>query len=134
MIFTVPPLAVAIVLLLVRAMLTVAFVRESWLKLKDIPAFAKNDGVPVPVAWAVAIVELAAALSFASGILAQWAGIGVVLLMLITTGMQVFRWHSTYWATKGGPEYDLLLLTLAAVIAVFGTGAIAIPTLFTLGI
>jgi len=127
---TVGSVLVAIVLLLVRAMLTVAFCRESLLKLKDIPAFAKNDGVPVPLAWVVAIAEGAAALSFASGILAPWAGLGVVLLMLITTSMQIFRWHSTYWAGKGGPEYDLLLLTLAAVIAVFGPGAIAIPTLF----
>lgn len=130
--FTVPPLVVTLVLLLVRAMLTVAFVRESLLKLKDIRGFAKNDGVPLPVAWIVAIAEGAAALSFASGILTQWAGLGVILLMLVTTSMQIFRWHSTYWAGKGGPEYDLLLLTLAAVVVVFGTGPIAIPTLFGL--
>ena len=132
MTFVVSPFIAAIVLLLVRALLTVAFARESILKLKDIRAFAKNDGVPVPLALVVAIAELAAALSFATGVLAQWAGLGVILLMLITTGMQVFRWHSKYWAQKGGPEYDLLLLTLATVIVVFGPGKIAIPTLFDL--
>jgi len=130
--FTVAPLAVAIVLLLVRALLSVAFFRESVLKLRGIGAFAKNDGVPVPVAWVVAVAELAAAFSFASGVLAGWAGIGVVVLMLITTGMQVFRWHSAYWAAKGGPEYDLLLLVLAAVIIVFGPGVISIPGLISL--
>lgn len=122
----------AIVLLVVRALLAVAFLREALLKLKDIRAFAKKDGVPLPLAWFVAIAELAAALSFASGILAQWAGIGVVLLMLITTGLHVFRWHSAYWAQKAGPEYDLLLLALAAVVAVSGTGVLAIPALFEL--
>jgi putative oxidoreductase len=131
MVYIVPPLFVAIVLLLVRAMLAIAFARESWVKFKDIRGFAKNDGVPVPAAWVVAVAELAAALSFASGILAQWAALGVIILMLITTAMHVLRWHSTYWASKGGPEYDLLLLVLAAVIAVFGAGVIAIPTPFT---
>ena len=126
MVFTASPILVAITLAAVRVLLTVAFAREAVIKLRDIPGFAKNDGIPAPLALVVAIAELTAALSFASGILAQFAGIGVVLLMLITTSMHVFKWKSNYWAQKGGPEYDLLLLALAAVIVVFGPGAIAI--------
>lgn len=121
--------AVVIVLTLVRILLVVAFVREAVLKFKNVPAFAKNDGVPLPVAWFIPIVESAAALGLATGILAQWAALGVVLLMLATTAMHVFRWHSVYWAQKGGPEYDLMLLVLAAVIAVFGPGPVGIPFL-----
>lgn len=74
----------------------------------------------------IVIAEGAAALSFASGVLAVWAALGVMLLMLATTALHVFKWHSSYWAQQGGPEYDLLLLVLAAVIAVFGPGAFAI--------
>lgn len=122
--------SISLVLLLVRAMLAVAFAREALLKLKDVPKFARSDGLPVPVAWGVALAEAAAALSFATGVLAVWAGIGVVLLMLATTALHVFKWHSKYWAQKGGPEYDLLLLSLAAVIAVFGAGALSIPLPF----
>lgn len=128
--FTIPTFIGGIVLLLVRALLTAAFVREFLVKAKDIPRFAKNDGLNVPTAWFVAVAELAAAASFASGVLAQWAGIGVIILMIITTCLHVFKWHSKYWASAGGPEYDLLLLVLAAVITAFGTGPIAIPTLF----
>lgn len=128
--FTVPSFIGAIVLLLVRALLTVAFVREFLVKAKDIPRFAKSDGLNVPTAWFVAIAELAAAVSFATGVLAQWAGLGVILLMLITTSLHVFKWHSKYRASAGGPEYDLLLLVLAAVITAFGAGPIAVPTLF----
>lgn len=128
--FTVPTFIGAVVLLLVRALLTVAFVREFLVKAKDIPAFAKNDGLNVPTAWFVAVAELAAAISFATGVLAQLAGIGVIVLMIITTSLHVFKWHSTYWASVGGPEYDLLLLVLAAVITAFGAGPIAIPDLF----
>lgn len=128
--FTVPTIAAGIVLLLVRAVLTVAFVREFMVKAKDIPRFAKADGLNVPTAWFVAIAELAAAVSFATGVLAQWAGLGVVVLMLITTSLHVFKWHSKYSASAGGPEYDLLLLVQAAVITAFGAGPIAIPALF----
>ncbi|HEU0257316.1 MAG TPA: DoxX family membrane protein [Microbacteriaceae bacterium] len=125
----VPGVAAVIVLTLVRVLLVVAFVREAVLKFTDVRGFAKNDGVPLPVAWFVPIVEAAAALGLATGILATWAALGVILLMLVTIGMHVFRWHSTYWAQKGGPEYDLMLLGLAAVIAVFGPGPVAIPFL-----
>src|SRR5699024_12686960 len=38
--------------------------------------------------------------------------------------LHVMAWHSPYWATKGGPEYDILLLTLAALIVVLGPGAL----------
>ncbi|GAA1633588.1 hypothetical protein GCM10009700_20970 [Brevibacterium sanguinis] len=127
--FTAPSLVIAVVLLLVRGLLAFTFFHESLLKLKDVRRFAKNDGLPLPLAWFVPIAEFAAALSFATGVLAQFAGIGVVVLMLITISMQNFRWHSKYWAADNGWEYDLFLLTLAAVIAVFGAGPIAIPTL-----
>lgn len=124
--FEVPIVFISITLGLVRLMLAVAFVREALVKLKDIGAFAKNDAIPVGLAWFVAIAELAAALSFATGFLSQLAAIGIMLLMLITTGLHVLKWRSTYWAQKGGPEYDLLLFVLAAVVAVFGPGLFAI--------
>lgn len=110
------------VLLLVRVLLVVTFVAEARHKLKDIKAFAKADGLPVPVALFVAFAELAAAISMASGVLSQWAGIGLVLLMLCTISLHIFKWHSPYWANKKGWEYDVMLLTFATVIAVFGPG------------
>lgn len=126
MMFTLPVVMVSFVLLLVRAALAVAFARECLIKVKNVRKFASNDGLPLPVAWLIVVAEGAAALSFASGVLAVWAAIGVILLMLATTALHVFKWHSTYWAQQGGPEYDVMLLVLAAVIAVFGPGAFAI--------
>lgn len=124
--FELPLIFATITLLLVRAVLAVAFTREAVLKLKDLRKFSKNDGIPLPLAAFVAIAEGAAAISFATGFLAQWAGIGVMVLMVLTTGLHVFKWHSKYWAQKGGPEYDVLMFTLAAVVTVFGPGSIAI--------
>lgn len=124
--FALPQVFVTITLILVRAVLAVAFTRESLLKLKDLRKFAKNYGIPLLLATVVAVAELAAAVSFATGFLARWAGLGVMLLMLITTGLHVFKWHSKYWAQKGGPEYDVLMFVLAAVLTVFGPGSFAI--------
>lgn len=124
--FTVPIVIQSVVLLLVRVVLAVTFFSESKFKLKDIKAFSKNDGVPIPAAYFIAIAELAAALGMLSGVLAQWAGIGLVLLMCGTICLHIFKWHSPYWANKGGWEYDLLMLTLAATIAVFGAGEFAL--------
>jgi putative oxidoreductase len=111
-----PPLAITLTYLLVRAVLAVAFLLEFQIKAKNIRAFAKNDGLPVPVAVFVATAELAAALSFISGILTQLAALGVMLLMLCTMSLHIFKWHSPYKAGRGGWEYDLLLFTLAAVV------------------
>lgn len=124
--FVVPTVAVSLVLLLVRVILSVTFFNECYVKFKDLKGFAKRDDVPLQVAGFVAIAELCAALGMLSGVLAQWAGVGLVLLMLSTISLHLFKWHSPYWAAKRGWEYDLIMLTLASVIAVFGPGQFAL--------
>ena len=126
---TVPIMIQSVVLLLVRMLLAITFFAEARHKFKDIKAFAKQDGLPVPAAAFVAIAELCAALGMLSGVLAQWAGIGLVLLMMGTTCLHIFEWHSPYWANNRGWEYDVLMLALAAVIVVFGPGEFTILTL-----
>jgi putative oxidoreductase len=110
------------ILVLIRAILAITFFNEARIKFKDIKKFAKNDSLPVPVAYFIAIAEFCAALSMLTGVLTGWAALGLMLLMLSTICLHIFKWRSPYWASKGGWEYDLLLLTLAAVIFVFGTG------------
>lgn len=124
--FTLPIVFASVALLLVRIVLAITFIAESRHKFKDIKKFAKSDGLPVPLAYFVATAEFAAALSMLSGVLAQWAGVGLVLLMTATICLHVFKWHSPYWASKRGWEYDLLMLVLASVIVVFGAGQFVI--------
>lgn len=119
---TVSAIVMSLVLLLIRVLLSITFFAEARYKLKDIKDFAKRDGLPVPLAYTVAGAELLAAASMLSGILSEWAGVGIMLLMIATTSMHIFRWQSPYWASKRGWEYDVLMFTLAAVIAVFGVG------------
>lgn len=126
---TVPIMIQSVVLLLVRILLAITFFAEARHKFKDIKAFAKQDGLPVPAAIFVAAAELCAAVGMLSGVLAQWAGVGLVLLMLGTTCLHIFKWHSPYWANKRGWEYDVLMLALAAVIVAFGPGEFTLLTL-----
>lgn len=128
--FTAPLILQSLVLLLVRLVLATAFFMEARHKFKDIKSFAKNDGLPLPAAYFIAIAELCAALGMLSGVLAQWAGVGLVLLMCSTISLHLFKWHSPYRANRGGWEYDLLLLVLAAVVAVFGAGQLSLGAIF----
>lgn len=127
---TLPAIATSIVLLLIRIILTVTFISEARFKLKNIRQFAKNDGIPLPIAYFVAFAELCAALGMLTGVLAQWAGLGIIVLMIATLYLQIFKWHSPYWASKRGWEYDLLMLALAAVVLVFGPGIFTISAIF----
>jgi len=124
--FETPLIVQSTVLLLVRIVLVITFFTEARVKFRDIKAFSKNDGLPIPVAYFIAFAEFCAALGMLSGVLAQWAGIGIVLLMCATICFHIFKWHSPYWANKRGWEYDLLMLVLAAVIVVFGAGQFAL--------
>ena len=124
-----PIIIQSVVLLLVRILLAITFFAEARHKFKDIKAFAKQDGLPVPAAIFVAAAELCAAVGMLSGVLAQWAGVGLVLLMLGTICLHIFKWHSPYWANKRGWEYDVLMLALAAVVTVFGAGDFVLLTI-----
>lgn len=122
----VPALATDILLLLVRLVIAVAFAVSARNKFRDMKAFAKNNGMPLGVSYLIAIAELCAAIGMVTGVLAQWAGIGLVLLMLGTMSLHIFKWHSPYWANKGGWEYDLMLCLFAGMVVVLGPGAFTV--------
>lgn len=127
--FSLPIIFNDIALALVRILLAVTFIYEAKVKFKDLKKFAKGHSVSLPMAGFVAVSELLAAIAMLLGFLAQWAGIGIILLMLGTLWMQLFKWKTTYWASKSGPEYDLIILVLALIIVVYGPGLFSIPAL-----
>ena len=128
-----PPAYIAdLLLLLIRVIVAVAFIISARNKFRDIKKFAANDGVPLPVAYFVATAEICGGLGLLTGVLAQWAAIGLMLLMIGTMSLHIFKWHSPYWASKGGWEYDLMLFALSGVIAVYGAGTFVIMSLFVI--
>lgn len=111
-----------ILILVVRVVVAVAFLASARSKFKNIKKFAKGHDLPVPVATLLAIAEAAGALGVLSGVLGQWAAAGLALIMLSTISLHVFKWHSSYWASEGGWEYDLSLLLFCLILIVFGIG------------
>ncbi len=123
---TFPSIVEDVVLLFVRILLFVAFLHEARHKLEDVKKFAEGHNLSVPMTYFVAIAEFLAALGMLLGFLAQWAGIGIILLMMGTLYLQLFTYHSKYWANKYGWEYDLIMMAFSAVIIVYGPGNVAI--------
>jgi len=122
-------IVLSVLLLLIRAIVAVTFFASSTNKLRDIKTSAKRNGMPVPVMRVVALAEFAGALGMITGVLGRFAALGLMLLMLITISIHVFKWKTAYWAEKGGWEYDLMLFALSGVVALLGSGILAIPFL-----
>lgn len=120
---TLPSFVQDVSLLLVRVVLAACFIAASRNKAKNLKKFAKQNGLPVPVAFGVMLAEFGAGTALLMGIFPQFAAALIMLLTLGSMRMHIFVWHSSYWAAKGGWEYDLLMFTLASVILVSGGGA-----------
>lgn len=124
--FLVPPLLISLILLLIRVIVGVSFFFSALNKAKNPQRLAKQNGIPLPILLFVMCAEFAGALGLVSGILGQFAALGLLLLMTVTLILHIFVWRTKYWANKGGWEYDAMLFCLCATIVVFGVGSFAI--------
>jgi putative oxidoreductase len=122
----IPPLVISILLLLIRVIIATSFFVSAVNKAKKPRASAKQNNLPLPLLLFIVMAEFAGALGIISGVLGQFAALGLMLLMLGTIFIHIFIWKSKYWASQGGWEYDLMLFSLCGVIAVFGTGSISL--------
>ncbi|WP_188830716.1 DoxX family protein [Nocardia camponoti] len=119
-------LAENLLLLLVRVIVGVAFIAGSRTALKDVPAFAQRNNVPMPIAWFTGIAELLGAIGILLGLWVFLPALGLMALMLGAGSMKVFVWKTGYWANKNGWEYDLMLFTFCAVLVKWGAGDFSI--------
>lgn len=117
----------ASLLLLIRVIVSATFFSSAIKKLRNLKASSKQEGMPVTVMGIVAVAEFAGALGMITGVLGRFAGLGLMLLMVITISLHVFKWKSSYWAEKGGWEYDLMLFALSGVVVALGAGWLALP-------
>ncbi len=125
-ILVVPPILISCVLLLIRIIVGLSFIVSAVNKAKNPTKSAKQNGIPKPLLIFVLCAEFAGGLALITGILGEIAAVGLMLLMTATIFLHIFIWKSKYWANKGGWEYDLMLFSLCAVIAIFGVGSLAI--------
>lgn len=126
-----PTVAHDLLLLLIRLIVGAAFLGGARTAFANMPKFASRNGLPLPVAYFVGTAELLGAIGVLLGLLAPLPAAGLMLLMLGTISVHIFRWRSPYWASEGGWEYDLMLFALSGVIACFGAGALSLDGLIS---
>jgi uncharacterized membrane protein YphA (DoxX/SURF4 family) len=110
-------------LLLLRLMLALEFGTSGFNHLKSPRERAKSLGLSVGFTVFLGAAESAGALGLASGVLVQWAALGLILVMLGAIYMKAAKWKTGFWG-KGsmGWHYELLLVVMNLVIITMGPG------------
>ena len=85
--------------------------------------FAQNFGMPLAVAWAVTIVEIAAGIflivgAFGKDILTRIAGLIVIVIMI--GAIALVHWQNGFSVMSGGYEFQLLMLVTGLYFAARG--------------
>src|ERR1700683_562888 len=107
-----------------RLMVGVVFITSGYNHLKDPAARSKDIGMSKSFTIFLRAAEFAGSLGVISGILAQLAAIGLILLMLGAIQKKIFTWHTGFWGKSetNGWSYDTLLVVMNLVIATTGGG------------
>lgn len=120
-------------LLCLRLMVGAVFLTSGWKHLADPEARSKDIGMSKGITLFLGAAEFAGGLGVVSGVLAQLAALGLILVMLGAIQRKIFVWHSGFWGMTGtnGWSYDLMLVTMCLVIATTGGGSLGLQNLWT---
>jgi len=107
-----------IALLLLRLMVGVVFITSGYKHLKDPATRSKDIGMSKSFTIFLGAAELAGGLGVISGVLAQLAAIGLILVMLGAIQKKIFTWHTGFWGKSGtnGWSYEIMLVVMNLVI------------------
>lgn len=110
-------------LLLLRLTVGLEFFASGWNHLKDPAGRSKGLGLSKSFTIFLGIAEVAGAFGVVSGVFAQLAAIGLILIMLGAIQRKVFVWHTGFWGDKNsGWHYELMIVVMCLVIAFTGGG------------
>jgi len=121
-----------VALLLLRLMVGAVFITSGYKHLKDPEARSKDIGMSMSFTVFLGAAELAGALGVISGVFAQLAAIGLILVMLGAIQKKIFAWHTGFWGKSGtnGWSYDTMLVVMNLVIVTTGGGNLSLTRLF----
>jgi putative oxidoreductase len=107
-----------IALLLLRLMVGIVFITSGYQHLKDPATRSKDIGMSKSFTMFLGAAELAGGLGVISGVLAQVAAIGLILVMLGAMQKKIFTWHTGFWGKSGtnGWSYETMLVVMNLVI------------------
>ena len=120
-----------IALLLLRLMVGIVFITSGYNHLKDPATRSKDIGMSNSATIFLGAAELAGGLGVMSGVLAQLAAIGLILVMLGAIQKKIFTWHTGFWGKSGtnGWSYDTMLVVMNLVIVTTGGGNLTLTYL-----
>jgi putative oxidoreductase len=120
-----------IALLLLRLMVGIVFITSGYKHLKDPATRSKDIGMSKGFTFFLGAAELAGGLGVISGVLAQLAAVGLILVMLGAMQKKIFTWHTGFWGKSGtnGWSYDTMLVIMNLVIVTTGGGNLALTHL-----
>ena len=120
-----------IALLLLRLMVGIVFITSGYKHLKDPATRSKDIGMSKSFTVFLGAAELAGGLGVISGVLAQLAAIGLILVMLGAIQKKIFVWRTGFWGKSGtdGWSYDTMLVVMNLVIVTTGGGNLTLTHL-----
>ena len=120
-----------IALLLLRLMVGLVFITSGYKHLKDPATRSKDIGMSKSFTIFLGATELAGSLAVISGVLAQLAAIGLILVMLGAIQKKTFTWHTGFWGKSGtnGWSYDTMLVVMNLVIVTTAGGNLTLTHL-----
>ncbi len=119
-------------LLLLRLMVGIVFITSGYKHLEDPATRSKDIGMSKSSTIFLGAAELAGGLGVISGLLAQLAAFGLILIMLGAIQKKIFTWHTGFWGKSGtnGWSYDTMLVVMNLVIVTTGGGNLTLTHLF----
>lgn len=123
---------VDLALLLLRLMVGAVFITSGWSHVTDPIARSKDIGMSKGFTIFLGAAEFAGGLGVVSGVQAQLAALGLILLMLGAMQKKIFVWHTGFWGKSGtnGWSYDLMLAVMCLVIATTGGGHLGLQSVW----
>ncbi len=119
-----------VALLLLRCVVASVFITSGWSQIKDPVAKGKQNDVSPGLARFVGAAEVLGGLGVLTGVLAQVAALGLILIMAGAIKKKIVDWHTGYWGKDSlGWNYDLMFVVMNLVIATTGGGRYVIPSL-----
>ena len=120
-----------IALLLLRLMVGIVFITSGYKHLKDPATRSKDIGMSKSITIFLGAAELAGGSGVISGVLAQLAAIGLILVMLGAIQKKIFAWRTGFWGKSGtnGWSYETMLVVMNLVIVTTGGGNLTLTHL-----
>jgi putative oxidoreductase len=119
-------------LLLLRLMVGIVFITSGYRHLNDPAGRSKDIEMSKSFTVFLGAAELAGGLGAISGVFAQLAAMGLILVMLGAIQKKIFSWHTGFWGKSGtnGWSYETMLIVMNLVIVTTGGGNLALTSLF----